>query len=146
MKYIREAILSILATSVIACGGNQNMYSQANNTKMNTVQTPAARVMVQKYADETANYLKKNSEKKLIELVKAEIKDSLKDPSSAQFKDVRVVKVKEGKLVCGQVNGKNSYGGYGGFKYFLASPSRHQLETSDNWQVLDDIQYACLQK
>lgn len=41
----------------------------------------------------------------------------LKDPASAQFKDVRKVK----DYVCGEVNGKNAYGGYVGFKRFFVT-------------------------
>jgi len=43
--------------------------------------------------------------------------DSLKDPNSAEFKDLRHL---EGKALCGQINAKNSYGGYVGFKAFVA--------------------------
>lgn len=43
---------------------------------------------------------------------------ALKDPNSADFKDVR--HVGEGRALCGQVNAKNSYGGYSGFKAFVA--------------------------
>lgn len=39
--------------------------------------------------------------------------DSLKDPSSAEFQNV--------KGYCGEVNAKNSYGGYTGFKSFYIS-------------------------
>ncbi len=44
----------------------------------------------------------------------------LKDPDSAQFRNVRVVDVEEGILVCGEVNGKNSYGKYAGFVLFIS--------------------------
>jgi hypothetical protein len=48
----------------------------------------------------------------------------LKDPESARFRDihVRVEKAAAGNLVtvvCGQVNAKNSFGGYVGFRPFL---------------------------
>jgi hypothetical protein len=38
----------------------------------------------------------------------------LKDPSSAQFRNLRYVE----PYVCGEVNAKNSFGGYVGFKKF----------------------------
>jgi hypothetical protein len=44
------------------------------------------------------------------------IAEQLKDPGSAQFRNV----VDRGELVCGEVNAKNSFGGYGGYKPFLA--------------------------
>jgi hypothetical protein len=49
--------------------------------------------------------------------LKLRVRNSLKDPNSAEFKDVRWV---AGKALCGQVNAKNSYGGYVGFKFFVA--------------------------
>jgi hypothetical protein len=39
----------------------------------------------------------------------------LKDPSSAQFRNVQD---KGSGLVCGEVNAKNGFGGYGGFEKF----------------------------
>jgi hypothetical protein len=62
---------------------------------------------------------------KLIESAKTHVKDQLKDPASAQFKNV-VVRVNAGPnrvtVVCGRVNSKNSFGGYTGFTRFFWSP------------------------
>ncbi|MEH6697228.1 MAG: hypothetical protein V7672_00870 [Brevundimonas sp.] len=41
----------------------------------------------------------------------------LKDPSSAQFRNV----ITNGSIVCGEVNGKNSWGAYAGFTRFIAA-------------------------
>jgi hypothetical protein len=46
--------------------------------------------------------------------VKREILRKLKDPESARFRDVRVVD----HAACGEINAKNSYGGYVGFRRF----------------------------
>ena len=55
----------------------------------------------------------------LILLTKENIQRQLKDPESAQFRDVKVViNTLNEKAVCGEVNAKNSYGGYTGFKPF----------------------------
>lgn len=43
----------------------------------------------------------------------------MKDPSSAQFSDVRI---SETGAVCGKVNGKNSFGAYSGATSFLYIP------------------------
>lgn len=43
----------------------------------------------------------------------------LKDPESARFKDVWALKSSFGtRIICGYVNGKNSYGAYTGYKTF----------------------------
>lgn len=76
------------------------------------------------YSQETATFLKKNKEKVAIEKAKDVVKNNLKDPDSAKFKDVEIKSYKDGKLICGYVNAKNSYGGYNGFKPFAASPTQ----------------------
>lgn len=50
------------------------------------------------------------------------IKGELKDPDSARFRNFRVYKISElgTPRVCGEVNAKNSYGGYNGFTPFVA--------------------------
>lgn len=65
----------------------------------------------------------KPDEKKAIELGKKQVADLMKDPESAKFRDVifRLDK-DDGDLVsgyvCGQINGKNAYGAYGGYSPF----------------------------
>ncbi len=49
------------------------------------------------------------------------IKNRLKDPGSAKFKDSFFVLWKGTPVVCGYVNSKNAMGGYGGFQRFIAS-------------------------
>lgn len=48
---------------------------------------------------------------------------NLKDPDSAKFRKIRVAKLEyfgtQKTLICGEINSKNSYGGYGGFEVFL---------------------------
>ncbi|HHV68920.1 MAG TPA: DUF4124 domain-containing protein [Ochrobactrum intermedium] len=50
--------------------------------------------------------------------LQAAVRASLKDPDSANFNDLQ--HVGDGRALCGQVNAKNSYGGYTGFKRFVA--------------------------
>ncbi|WP_370301001.1 hypothetical protein [Pseudooceanicola sp.] len=50
---------------------------------------------------------------------------NLKDPSSAQFRNIRGIEGTDTsgavhRYVCGQVNGKNSFGAYSGFNTFVA--------------------------
>jgi len=52
------------------------------------------------------------------EQLKDLVRTSLKDPESANFKNLRVMS--NGRALCGDVNAKNSYGGYTGFKAFVA--------------------------
>jgi len=50
-----------------------------------------------------------------------QVKSALKDPDSAQFQNIRGYTFSGpggGYVVCGQVNGRNSFGGYTGFQPF----------------------------
>lgn len=58
-----------------------------------------------------------------IEKVKNAILESMKDPNSAQFRRITT----NGAGVCGEVNAKNSMGGYVGFKKFI------------NWDDNDEV-------
>lgn len=56
------------------------------------------------------------SNAKMITKAKESVTKKLKDPESVRFRDVFVMR----ESVCGEVNAKNSYGGYVGFKRFIA--------------------------
>ena len=52
------------------------------------------------------------------------VRASLKDPDSAQFKDVYFFRGKDNiPMTCGQVNSKNSFGGFSGFQHFVSGGS-----------------------
>ena len=60
----------------------------------------------------------------LILLAKEKLSDSLKDPESAKFRKVFLSatfnkNTFNGWAICGEMNGKNSYGGYTGYKPFI---------------------------
>lgn len=69
------------------------------------------------------------------------VRDHLKDPASATFGDIRLVKTSTGKVACGMVNARNSFGGLTGMKPFTVmfsderpddSPEVH-LDMSLDW-------------
>jgi len=47
------------------------------------------------------------------------LRETFKDPDSAKFKNVKVVHYGDGRFACGEVNAKNSMGGYVGYKPFI---------------------------
>ena len=50
------------------------------------------------------------------------VKTKLKDPSSAQFRNVYFHKGADGiPMTCGEVNSRNSFGGYGGYQRFVSA-------------------------
>lgn len=71
------------------------------------------------------------SEEDGINIALQNLTDSLKDPDSAKFRNVRMKAFDGMHVVCGEVNAKNSYGGYTGFKKFAAGPKESSIESSE---------------
>lgn len=67
--------------------------------------------------DSTERKLAANNEARIAQAELA-MKERLKDPESVQWRDVYVSRFAEA-AVCGQVNARNSFGGYTGFKQFI---------------------------
>lgn len=72
-------------------------------------------------------------ERDLVYEAKKTVAASLKDPDSAQFRDVFFNETaKGGSVVCGQVNSKNSLGAYTGFQRFISNGQTTFLEEKDS--------------
>lgn len=76
---------------------------------------------VEEFARFDEDFVRTNGEKKLLASAISAVRDSLKDPASAQVRGARIIRTPVGRVVCGEVNAKNSYGGYVGFTPFAAS-------------------------
>lgn len=73
-------------------------------------------------------------DERMIEQAKAAVSKDLKDPSSAQFRNFKI----EGGQLCGEVNAKNSMGGYAGFQRF-----KWYISTPDSVSFLSDTSTLC---
>jgi hypothetical protein len=60
------------------------------------------------------------------------VKEALKDPDSAKF---RTEFVGKDGAVCGFVNAKNSYGGYGGFERYIVTSDAVSLDAGEAWKM-----------
>lgn len=73
----------------------------------------------------TTEVTQQNEENKaglLLYFAQEQIKQSVKDPSSVQFRGEQLhEKTKYGAVACGQVNAKNSFGAYTGYKGFVVT-------------------------
>lgn len=74
-----------------------------------------------------SNANKSNDESKQIAWIdkgKESVKERLKDPSSAKFRNVYFNRGKDNiPMTCGEVNSKNSFGGYSGYIKFISAGS-----------------------
>lgn len=106
----------ITALVVVLCGCAPTLYRTAVDDL-----SDASLNEVIAYSNEIKDFLYSGgNEIEAIELGKKAVLHVLKDPDSAKFRDVRLKAYFDGAVVCGQVNAKNSYGGYAGFKSFVA--------------------------
>jgi hypothetical protein len=70
---------------------------------------------------------------KTIVAAKRAVTNSLKDPESAEFKNVYANYTDGyGVVACGYVNAKNSFGGYTGYKAFVSSGQSVIMEGQDD--------------
>lgn len=60
------------------------------------------------------------SDSMLIVTAQDEVRARLRDPSSAEFSDMRVVRNGEAIVVCGTVNARNGFGGMSGPQRFIS--------------------------
>lgn len=63
----------------------------------------------------------------MLDAIEEEVALNLKDPASAQFREM--YQLRSG-TVCGEMNGKNSYGAYAGFTPFF---STKPMQVGDKW-------------
>lgn len=76
---------------------------------------------------------------------KAAISAQMKDPESAQFRDVAHYKSGTIDVLCGSINAKNSFGGYVGFTPFLVMGNAAVLRENYNADVFDRLSLSMCQ-
>lgn len=96
-----------LIVTIVVIVGFVAMCSNHEKKTASTSSSAASSVAAKKKNDDEM------TEIKMQRLVRGFVTASLKDPDSAQFRNQ--------KGGCGEVNAKNSFGGYSGFKRFIAS-------------------------
>lgn len=141
----RTAIL-LLAVVVLAWVGSK-MVPQSEPTSAAAPSAQAAKAPSPPESPLSAAEKKAQQEKwfgaETIVAAQRAVRASLKDPDSAQFKDVYANYTEEFQVVaCGRVNSKNSLGGYTGFKRFVSNGKSAIIEGRDN--VADAWAGACL--
>ena len=123
MRRIAAIVASTVALSGCAVANFQSAAAQLEASSLQRLEF---------LAYQTQQQLNKGiSEADVVESAKVVVANKLKDPESVRFRNVRLVKFMNEHVVCGEVNGKNSYGGYVGFSRFMASPIGAELEDTD---------------
>ena len=86
------------------------------------------------------------SDQEIIKMVRDSVTKDFKDPDSAKFRNERVFRTRveprhretgeviedDGIYVCGEVNGKNSYGAYAGYRDYWGGHFLVEMESEDD--------------
>lgn len=120
-----------VAIVLSACAPTAGVYQDPPENALSSIRTNSLNV-VKKFASETHPFLEKNGQEKTIAAAQDSIKRGLKDPNSAEFQNLRIANYNNGKVVCGEINAKNSYGGYVGYKRFVAGISGALIFSASN--------------
>ena len=78
---------------------------------------------------ETSKNSKELNEVGYINLHKGRIKNRLKDSESAKFRNIFISKKIGSPIVCGEINSKNSFGGYSGYQRFVSGGTIQVIES-----------------
>lgn len=129
-----KLILALASAAIVLTGCVNPRYQNAVNNYNNTINEARnlSTSAVMNMAEAGIKYTQVNSEEAYIEAAKDTVKRKLKDPDSAKFQDMVVRDYQGGKVVCGEVNSKNSYGGYVGFTPFVSGPESAMLLDKDS--------------
>lgn len=135
LKYVA---LTASAIFLIGCGAPngtyQNPIQNLHNMSLNEVKG---------YSIEMQSFIEINGNEKALISAQEAAKKNLKDPDSAKFQNLRIADYEGGKVVCGELNAKNSYGGYVGFKRFVSGVTSATTYTSSSkYQNINDASNA----
>ena len=127
-KVLYVISISVLLTACAVPPGNSS-YDKLSDLSFKAVNS---------LAESTSTFLKSKSEPEALTTAQESLKQTLKDPSSAQFRNVRLEVYGSRQVICGEINAKNSYGGYVGFKRFVASPYQSLYEFTSSDKLAND--------
>ncbi|WP_147163975.1 hypothetical protein [Pararhodospirillum oryzae] len=112
----------VMVTLIASCASRKDSLNEIGNQSIDRVRI---------IASQNADFIRKNGDKELSGRSVQYVKDTMKDPDSALVRNVKVVDFEGGKVVCGEVNAKNSYGAYVGYSAFAASPKGAEFYQKD---------------
>ena len=125
MDKLTITIILAAANLLTACATydpDANMYPDLRAAALNAVT---------QYTAEVKASSAKDGEEKTFAAAQAAAKRLLKDPDSATFRSLRISKYNGFEVVCGEINAKNSYGGYVGYNKFVAGTTGATIFATD---------------
>lgn len=117
MKMIRTSTSAAIAANCLLAIG-LNCQSATPMTELEAQQSRSVELIPVADTDDWGK------QQQWIRIGKDAVRAKLKDSGSAKFKDVYFFRGRDRvPVTCGQVNAKNSFGGYSGFQHFVSAGS-----------------------
>jgi hypothetical protein len=124
-----------MAIAIFSGGGGSSSNSGSNSY---TASSNAASTSNSQPTSNRAMFLASPTKAQAwMERDKSTVEAILKDADSAKFEDVYVSFMQDSPVTCGKVNAKNSFGGYTGFKEFIAAKSAGITVVRGDGQMVD---------
>ena len=110
-SHIAMSIITIISVSLISCGPSEEEKRRVAIEKENEMIAATMSKLKQE-----AEQKVKEAENARLEALKSIVLNHLTDPESAQFRKLKLLSGDKG--LCGELNAKNKFGGYVGFRAF----------------------------
>lgn len=120
---MRELFLLLATAALVGCASGGSPVNQLQQGAIQEVRVMAA-------SFEYHIFSTRISEKVALEQATKALADSMKDPEGARFRGVKFTLFEGRPIVCGEINGKNSYGAYVGYRWFAANHEAAVLESA----------------
>ncbi len=118
MGLVKNILGAILVLAVIFIVVSYYVYTSSQKT---SVEIRRERIAQAKDWEQLAAKHDEQKQDTWIAISKTAVKNRLRDPKSAEFKDVYFKSYDSTPMVCGTVNSNNGFGGKTGFQRFVAS-------------------------
>lgn len=139
-KLLAIIILGSMAVAIFS-GGDGSSTASGSKTYASSKTTSTARAASSAKAKPASNKAMFLADKTRalawMEKDKSSVKALLKDPDSAKFDRVYISFMNDFPVTCGKVNAKNGFGGYTGFKEFVAAQSAGISVVRGDGQMVD---------
>ena len=114
-------LTSAVALSILTSGCGKSKYQILAEMEQQKAKSELAAQAASKAELLNAENVQRQKQAQQLTALQTQVAGRLKDPLSAQFRETKLSST--GIAVCGQVNSKNSLGGYVGFQNFIATAS-----------------------
>lgn len=131
------AIIIIGSTGIAIFGGGSGSSSYSSSNSYTSSSQPTSSAKPKPTSNKEMFLASPAKALAWMERDKSTIERMLKDADSAKFEDVFISFINDSPVTCGKVNAKNSFGGYTGFKEFIAAKSAGISVVRGDGQMID---------